>query len=411
MMQSNQPIGLKLPEHKIRPFAGKDKAQWFSVFILAIAAAIFVTAELLPVGILSEIGVSFHQPIGKVGLMVTGYAWTVALSAFLITSWLAPLERRALLLAIMLIFFVANLLVAFSPSLSWLFIARVIGAFSHGVFWSIVGPLSIRLVENMAKAKATAIVFGGMAVASIFAVPIGTLLAQSLGWRSAFISIAAISLLIAIAIMLQFPRLHGENKNYSYIKKLPILLNNSLLKRLFPATALALTGHFCAFTYISALLEKRMGIDEQRLPLYLFLFGISGVVGNAFSGMLSDRVLRHACQLTLLSMAIVLMLMSYLQGGTTFFVICLVVIWGMGMCLLTVTLQSLILTVPQSIAGAASAMHVSMFNIGIGAGALLGGYCIDNLSVQLVALVGSFALFASTIIMLWPLNKQHIARI
>lgn len=407
MMQSDQSIGLQLPEPKIRPVVEKDKTQWFSILILAIAAAIFVTAELLPVGILLEVGTSFHQPIGKVGLMVTGYAWTVAISALLITSWLASLERRALLLVIMLIFSIANLLVAFSPSLLWLFIARVIGAFSHGVFWSIVGPLSIRLVGNTAKAKATSIVFGGMAVASIFAVPIGILLAQSLGWRSAFISIAAISLLIAIAIILKFPRLQGENKSHSYVKQMPILLKHPLLQRVFPATALALTGHFCAFTYISALLEKRIGIDEQQLPFYLFLFGISGVIGNAFSGMLADRMLRHTGQLTMLMMAIVLILMSYFQGGMIFLLVCLVAIWGMSMCLLTVTLQSLILTVPQSIAGAASAMHVSMFNIGIGTGALLGGYCIDNLPVQAVALTGSFSLFVSAIIMMWPLKKQQ----
>jgi len=81
---------------------------WFSIILLTLAAVVFVTAELLPVGILTNISVSLHEPIGYVGLMVTGYALTVALSAVIITSLLAPMERRKLLLFIIILFAVAG---------------------------------------------------------------------------------------------------------------------------------------------------------------------------------------------------------------------------------------------------------------------------------------------------------------
>jgi len=242
---------------------------WFSILLLACTAMVFVTAELLPVGILGEISRSFSAPVGKVGLMVTGYAWTVALSAVLITSFLGSFERRTLLIGITLLFAVANVLVACAPSLTMLFIARVVGAFGHGVFWSMVGPICIRLSGNASKARATSVVFGGIAVAAVIAVPGGTLLSQFVGWRYAFGMIALASLLLMVAIVWRFPKLPSNTKGS--LKQLPQLLRHPLMRRLCPSTALALTGHFCAFTYVSLLLEKGVRITPDHLAFYLFL--------------------------------------------------------------------------------------------------------------------------------------------
>ncbi len=391
--------------NKENQLSANQGTDWFSILALMVAAIVFVTAELLPVGILPEISASFQQPIGEVGLMVTAYAWTVGLSAVLITALLAPMERRTLLLFITLLFAAANLLVACSPSLTILFIARIIGAFSHGVFWSTVGPLCVRLSGQSSKARATSIVFGGIAVATIVAVPAGTLLAQWLGWRLAFVAIALASFLIAATVALRFPRLPSESRGYLY--QLPQLIRNPLLQRICFATVLALTGHFCAFTYISVLLEKGIGISSSHLAFYLFLFGGAGVLGSVLAGKLADHHLRHACQLIMAIMAVVIMLFAFLPIGTNILAGLLVIVWGAGICILTITLQSLILILPSHLTDAASAIYVSMFNIGIGSGALLGGLLTDHISTQSVAWVGSAILLVAAIIVGWPIKKNQ----
>lgn len=382
-------------------------ADWFSIIILTAAAILFVTAELLPVGILSDIANSFHQPIGKVGLMVTGYAWTVALSAIVVTHWLTPLERRNLLLLLLTIFAIANLLVACAPSLIFLFVARVVSAFSHGVFWSIVGSLCVRLAGPLPKARATALVFGGIAVATVITVPLGTVLASWLGWRAAFSSIAGLSLVIAIAMYWRFPRL-TNNHHLHDLRHLSALTKQPLLRRLCPATVLALTGHFCAFTYVSLLLEKIIGISPSYLAVYLFLFGLAGVVGNFLAGMLSDRRLHQASQWVISGMAIAIILSVNLPVNAKFLAPLLIVIWGAGIVILTVTLQSLILTLPESMTEAASSVHVSTFNIGIGSGALLGGILVDHFTLPAVAWTGGIMLFVAAIILTWPRREVQL---
>ena len=381
-----------------------SRTDWFSIVVLTIAAIVFVTAELLPVGIIREISASFAEPIGKTGLMVTGYAWTVAISAVLITAFLTPLERRVLLLVITIIFAVANFLVACAPSLNILFIARILGAFSHGVFWSTVGPLCVRLSGNSSKARATAMVFGGIAIATVIAVPVGTLLTQWLGWRLAFAMIAVMSFLITITIWIRFPKLPSDS--IGALNQISQLLRHPLMRRLMPATALALTGHFCAFTYISLLLEQHLGIAHHFLAWYLFLFGCAGVIGNWLAGLLNDHHLCRASQWIMIMMASVIIAAACLPKGANLSAALLVIIWGAGICLLTVTLQSLILTLPSQLTDTASSLHVSMFNTGIGAGALLGGLCVDYLSPQIAAWSGGAMLLMAAIFLGLPITQN-----
>ncbi len=382
-----------------------QSTDWFSVIVLTLAAIMFVTAELLPVGILPEIGRSFQQPIGKVGLIVTAYAWTVGASAVLITMWCGAIERRTLLLFMIALFAVANLLVAFSPTLLILFIARIIGAFSHGVFWSIVGPLCIRLSGPSSKARATAIVFGGIAIATVVAVPAGTVLAHWLGWRFAFGAIAVVSLFITIAVIFRFPKLHSESK--FELSQLFQLIRYPLLRRIFTATVLALTGHFCAFTYISLLLEKGIGIESGHLAFYLFLFGGAGLFASIFAGKLADHHLRRTCQSTMAIMAMVIIFLACLPLGTSIMAALLVIIWGAGICILTITLQSLVLILPVHLTDMASAIYVSMFNIGIGSGAFLGGLLADHFLLSTVAWVGGAILLLAAVIVGLPIKAAQ----
>jgi predicted MFS family arabinose efflux permease len=151
---------------------------------------------------------------------------------------------------------------------------------------------------------------------------------------------------------------------------------------------LALTGHFCVLTYITVLLEQKIGIASSHVAFYLFLFGVAGVVGNILVGRLADHYLQRACLWIMILMVVVVIALGCLSADAVMGAALLIMLWGAAICALTISLQSLILTLPAALTSIASAVYVSMYNAGIGGGALLGGMLIDHFPPQVLAWVG-----------------------
>ncbi|CDM90917.1 membrane protein of unknown function [Xenorhabdus bovienii] len=274
----------------------------------------------------------------------------------------------------------------------------MIGAFFHGVFWSIVGPLAVKLVPDSGKAKATSLVFGGIAIASVAVVPIATFVSQNIGWRLSFISLTIMGLLITIAALFSMPKVHQADAS----KKIAIkeIITQPYLRRTFPVTALALSGNYCAFTYISPLLENRAGISHEQLPFFLLLFGMFGVIGNIISGFITDSRLVAATRAILAVLIISVIGIGYFSEGNVALTYSFIAMWGIGICLLTVTLQSLVLNLATDTGERASSVHVAMFNTGIGSGAFIGGILIDRFNTETTALTGGILLTIAFVILI-----------
>ncbi len=149
-----------------------------ALLALTISAFAIGTTEFVIVGLVPTIAEQLSISLPSAGLLVSIYALGVAVGAPVLTALTGKLPRKKLLTGLMVLFTAGNLLAWLSPNYETLVVARLVTGLAHGVFFSIGSTIATSLVAKEKAASAIAIMFGGLTVALVTGVPLGTFIGQ-----------------------------------------------------------------------------------------------------------------------------------------------------------------------------------------------------------------------------------------
>lgn len=296
----------------------------------------------------------------------------------------------------LLILAISNIIVAYSSSFNMIFSARIVGAIAHGSFWALIGAVAYSLVPKHKLGLATSIIFSGVSVASILGVPLASYLTQLSSWRLAFEFLGLLSFIICILILLFVPKIPDQTPLASgFFKK---VLQHSTLNRLFILTALIISSHFAAFTFIEPFLSQIAHLASGQITLLLLVFGLAGLVGNILAGKFMDQHLQTIILMSLVFISGSVFAFGYLGDQVTLSIaIVFLALWGVSIASIFVGLQTWVLKQANDLASAASAIYVAVFNASIGLGALIGSlmlqYVMLNRAFEVIAIFLMFSLY------------------
>lgn len=346
-----------------------------ALFALATGAFGIGLTEFVIAGILPQIATDFGVSIPSAGAMATSYALGVFVGAPLMTVLGARIPRKAMLIALAIIFTLGNVITALAPTLSVAIVGRVITSFNHGAFFGLGSIIAASLVAPGRQASAIAFMFTGLTVANLVGVPLGTWLAQAFSWRVVFWVIAGIGLLTIAAIVSLIPHLE---------KGKPIALRTEMRAFIDPQVLLVMgitvfgpAAFFTSITYIAPMMTGVAGFSDSGVAWLMVLFGLGLAVGNWMGGRFADRSLFGTLFVTLAAQGIVLLIFwvgaeNKLVAGASVF---LMAAFGFA----TVSpIQKLVMD-RASHAGAptmAASVNIGMFNLGNALGAWVGGATI-----------------------------------
>ena len=370
------------------------KTAWLRVVLLAVAAFIFNTTEFVPVGLLSDIAASFSMKTPEVGVMLTIYAWVVALMSLPLMLATRNMERRLLLTGIFIIFTLSHILSLMAWNFWVLVASRIDIALAHAVFWSITASLAIRVAPAGKKTQALSMLATGTALAMVLGVPIGRIIGQYLGWRITFGMIGASALVLMLMLIKLLPKLPSEHTGS--LSSVPMLFKRPALVSMYLLVTLVVTAHYTAYSYIEPFMQIIASQGENFTTFLLLIFGSAGIVGSIIFSVLGNK---FPSALLLSAIGLITLCMGLLLFAAVhpFAVSVLCIIWGMGMMTIGLAMQVRVLSLAPDATDVAMSLFSGIYNIGIGAGALLGNQVSLHFKMADVgnvgAIIGLLALF------------------
>lgn len=345
------------------------------LFALALASFGIGTTEFVIMGLLPDVARDLSVTIPQAGLLVTGYALSVAFGSPFLAIATASMNRRKALLLLMAVFIIGNLLCALSPSYGLLMAARIVTALCHGAFFGIGSVVAATLVPLHKRAQAIAMMFAGLTLANVLGVPFGTALGEAVGWRTTFFAVAGIGLVAALALYVWLPRdiptpqVHLSHEMQSLASRQVVL---AMLISILASASL-----FSTFTYIAPILESVTMMTPHAVTAMLLLFGIGLTVGNFIGGRLGDWKLMPS--VIGIFAALIIVLVCFTKTSVSVWPAAITIfIWGALVFALVSPLQMRVVNEASHAPNLASTLNQGAFNFGNATGAWVGGVALTN---------------------------------
>ena len=364
---------------------------WLALGAFAVGTEGFMIAPLLP-GLATDLKVS----IETAGQLVTVFALAYGLSSPILTALTGSLNRRTLLLLSMTAFTLSNILAWRSDTYWALMGARILLAFSAGLYVPGAHALASALVPPERRGRALAVVNGGMTVAIALGVPLGAILGHALGWRMTFAGVAVLAAIATGGLVIGLPKGIGAGIPTANLRERIAVIRKPVILMTLLVTTLWATGAYTIYTYLSGYLTAITGLEGAQISVVLFLWGVSAAVGVTLGGNLNDKfgpmkVVVPTISFGGLAFLSMTLTADYLPPSATLMpVVAAVVVWGIAHWAFYPAQQARLIEIAGlKVASIVLSLNASFMYIGFSAGAALGALTLAKGSVNDLGWVAS----------------------
>lgn len=377
-----------------------DRLPIVPLLILAMGAFVTILTEALPAGLLPQLalGLNISEPLA--GQTITIYAIGSLLTAIPLTNATQSVRRKPLLLIALAGFALTNLITTLSTSYFLTMVARFLAGVSAGLLWALLAGYATRMAPEHLKGRAIAIAMLGTPLALSLGVPAGTYLGQLFGWRMAFGVMSIFAIILVVWGSLTLPDFEAQATD-KHISLKQVFILPGVRPILFTVLSFVL-AHNLLYTYIAPFLT--IADLAKNTDIILLIFGCLSLFSIFITGVLIDQ---HSRLLTLTSIILFgfSALLLAVIGNYAVIVYVAIGIWGIAFGGAATLFQTALAKTTTNMADIAQSMLVTVWNIAIAGGGIIGGFLLSNFGVSSFPLVLLILLFI-TFIVVWR-AKQY----
>ncbi|PRT21485.1 MFS transporter [Bacillus wiedmannii] len=385
---------------------GKDLN--FRVYILAIAAFVVGTVELIIGGTLDLVANDLGVSISAAGQLITIFSVVFALSGPVSLAITGKFERKRLYIGALSIFLIGNIISAFSVNYGMLMFSRVICAASGSLIIALSVTLASSVVEPHFRARAIGIIFMGISGSLVLGVPLGLVLGNAYGWRAPFVLISVLTV-IAIACISLFLTKVPPTSVLSIREQIATLKDKKIVSAQL-TSFLFLTGHLTLYAYLTPFLKDVMHVEADWISVFYFIFGIAAVLGGGLGGLLADK---WGSKKSIISIIIVFACAIFILPMMTFsfpLFIIMMGIWSMLSWAISPAQQNYLIEIAPESAGIQQSLNNSALHLGIALGSTVGGVVIEKSSVIYNAWVGGGFIILALLCAIFSITRGRSAQ-
>ncbi|MEK4273973.1 MFS transporter [Paenibacillus sp. FSL R7-0026] len=376
------------------------------VYVLAIAAFVVGTVELILGGILDLIATDLHLSLAKAGYLISIFSLVYALSAPILLNMTARFERKKVYMCTLFVFLISNLISAFSSSFYMLMAGRALGAATGSLIFVLSLTLAARIVKPKYKGRAVGTITMGGSASLILGVPLGIFVGNLAGWREVFMLIAILTAVVMIAIWIAMDRVQPIPA-VSLKKQLSALWNPKMLA-IHATTLLVLAGHLTLYAYFTPFLQETLGASATMVTFIYMMFGIAAVAGGGIGGMLSDRLHpAKAIIIVLIPFIVSMAVIPFSVGLPLIAFLLLLSIWSALSWTVTPVQNSLIIKTSPETAETLISTNSGIAHAGIALGTYIGGMVIDHSSILNTGWVGSVLILLGLVSAIYAISVKE----
>jgi predicted MFS family arabinose efflux permease len=359
--------------------------------VLAAAAFIYVTAEILPVGALPAIARDLHVSVPMVGTLLAWYALVAALTTIPLVRWTAHWPRRRALLLSVVCLTASQLISAVAPNFIVLAGGRALSAVTHGLMLSVVAPIATRLLPASHSGRATTVIYVGISLAVVVGSPVTAAMSLLWGWRFAVAAVTAGAAAVTVAAWALLPAMPLTDDQLAFVGPRAGHHRNRRLIIVSMLTMIAVTGHYISYTFIVVVIHDVVGLRGPNLAWLLATYGVAGLLATPLVARPLDHRPRAAlisCMGGLWTAFIVLTALAFVNSPTTATALigtAAIALWGATANAVSPMLQAAAMRAGSDDPDGASGLYMAAFQIGIMAGSLAGGLLYERNVLAMLA--------------------------
>ncbi|MED4130598.1 MFS transporter [Shouchella miscanthi] len=356
------------------------------IYLLTTLTFIVGLVELIIGGILPFIAADLDITLGQAGLLISAFSLSFAIAGPVLLSLTAKVERKKLIMIVLVLFLFSNGIAVISNSLFVLLVSRILSASGAALLVSLCLTIASQISSEAYRSRAIGTVLMGVSASLVLGVPLGLFLGNEWGWRAPFVFIVAVTFILMVLIQCTLNPI--EPKPYVPLSTQLRALRKPTILMVHSVSILFFIGHLTLYAFLTPFLQSTLHVSGNALSFLYLLFGIAAICGSWFGGYASDRFGNRQTMVVALSFFAFVLFIVPLVSNSGILLIPLLMLWNFLSWTITPAIQGHLVASAPKTSDIQQSINNSATHVGMAIGSVVGGLTIDVYTVDFNAPVG-----------------------